>query len=74
MVRFQGELAGYIMEAVQTVDLKAVPLVVIRDAKAKDTTIRVSEEVFNRLSEISKARKASVNALIKYGGSTLARE
>ena len=64
LVRFQGELAGYISEAIETVDLKTVPLVVIRDAKSRDTTIRVSEKVFKRLSAASKARDASVNVLI----------
>ncbi len=64
LVRFQGELAGYISEAVEKVDLITVPLVVIREAKSRDTTIRVSEAVFKRLSAASKARDASVNVLI----------
>ncbi len=64
LVRFQGEFAGYIVEAIESVDLTKVPLVVIRDPKARDTTIRVSEAIFERLSSIAKERRTSVNALV----------
>lgn len=64
LVRFQGEFAGYIVEAIESVDLAKVPLVVIRDPKARDTTIRVSEAIFERLSSIAKERRTSVNALV----------
>jgi hypothetical protein len=63
-VRFQGELAGYICEAIASVDLASVPLVVIRDAKAKDTTIRVTDTIFKRLRAASDARGASINVLV----------
>jgi hypothetical protein len=63
-VRFQGELAGYICEAIESVDLASVPLVVIRDAKAKDTTIRVTDTIFKRLRAASDARGASINVLV----------
>ena len=64
LVRFQGELTAYIIQAIESVDLSTVPLVVIRDVKAKDTTIRVPEPVHRRLSELGKARGTSVNVLI----------
>ena len=64
LVRFQGEFAGYIVEAIESVDLTKVPLVVIRDPKARDTTIRVSEVIFERLSSVAKERRTSVNALV----------
>ncbi len=64
LVRFQGELTAYIIQAVESVDLLKVPLVVIRDVKAKDTTIRVPEAVHRRLAELGKERSASVNVLI----------
>ena len=60
LVRFQGELAGFISEAIETVDLDKVPLVVIRDAKAKDTTIRVNESVFDRLATRAFAARLAV--------------
>jgi len=64
LVRFQGEFAGYIVEAIESVDLAKVPLVVIRDPKARDTTVRVNEKVFQRLSTVAKDRRTSVNVLV----------
>ena len=64
IVQYQGELTGYIVEAVESVDLASVPLMVIRDVRGKDTTIRVSETVFKLLSKVSKDRHASMNVLI----------
>lgn len=64
LVRYQGQLGGFVGEAVESVDLTRVPLVVIRDTKAKDTTVRVTEAVFKRLSKMSKLREASVNVLV----------
>jgi len=64
LVRFQGELARYIVEAIESVDLSKVPLVVIRDPKSRDTTVRVSEPLFERLSNVAKERRTSVNVLV----------
>lgn len=64
LVHYQGELTAYIVEAVESVDLGTVPLLSIHDVRGKDTTIRVSEGLFARLSKFSKERKASVNVLI----------
>jgi hypothetical protein len=63
-VMFQGELTGYISEAIESVDLTSVPLVEIRDAKAKDTTIRVSDTLFKSLHAASEARGVSINVLV----------
>jgi hypothetical protein len=64
LCRHQGDFAANIVDAVMTVDLAAVPLVVIRDKKVKDTTVRVEEDVFRRLSAISESRRTSVNILV----------
>lgn len=63
-VRFQGELAAYVAEAILTVDLDNVPLVVIRDPKSRDTTLRLPQRAFERLDGIRKRRKTSINALV----------
>ncbi len=64
LVRYQGELAGFVNDAIRTVDLKSEPLVVIRDQKAKDTTIRVDRETFENLVRIAKERATSLNVLV----------
>lgn len=60
----QGEFVAFVCEAIETTDLAKVPLVVITNSKAKDTTIRVSEPIFVKLHRIAKERKTSVNVLI----------
>jgi len=64
LVRYQGELAGFVNDAIKTVDLNGEPLVVIRDQKAKDTTIRVDKETFDNLVGIAKQRATSLNVLV----------
>ena len=64
LVRYQGELAGFVNDAIKTVDLNSEPLVVIRDQKAKDTTIRVDKETFDNLVGIAKQRATSLNVLV----------
>lgn len=64
LVQYQGQLTSYIVEAIESVDLATVPLLAIRDVRGKDTTIRVSEPLFERLAALSKERGASVNMLI----------
>ena len=63
-VRYQGEFAAKMIEAIEQVDLKSIPLVKIREPKVRNTTIRVSEALFLRLTEVAKVRETSVNALI----------
>jgi Na+/phosphate symporter len=64
LVRFQGDLAKFIVEAIETVDVEHVPLVVMSEPKARDTTIRVSKEIFDRLADTAKKRNTSMNAIL----------
>lgn len=64
LVRYQGELAGFVNDAIKMVDLNSEPLVVIRDQKAKDTTVRVDKETFDNLVGIAKQRATSLNVLV----------
>lgn len=64
LVRYQGELAGFVNDAIKTVDLNSEPLVIIRDQKAKDTTVRVDKDTFDNLVAIAKKRATSLNVLV----------
>ncbi len=64
LVRFQGDLAKFIIDAIETVDVEHVPLVVITEPKARDTTVRVTKQVFDRLSRTAKKRKTSMNVIL----------
>lgn len=64
LVQYQGELASFVNEALRTVDLKNEPLVVIRDLKVRDTSVRVEQGTFQKLVATAKERKTSVNILV----------
>lgn len=64
LVRFQGDLAKFIVEAIETVDLDKARLVVITERKTRDTTVRVTKPVFDRLSAAAKRRGTSMNAIL----------
>jgi hypothetical protein len=63
-VRYQGDFQRFVIEAIETTDLGSAPLAVIRNPKVRNTTIRVSEELFLRLSVAAAARDTSVNVLV----------
>lgn len=64
MNRVQGDFVGNIVAAVKSVDLRKVPLVVIRNPKVRETTIRLDEELFNELVAIKLERETSINVLL----------
>ena len=63
-VRYQGDFARFVIDSIEKADLQNEPLVVIRNPKVRNTTIRVSEDLFRKLSEIATKRETSVNILI----------
>jgi hypothetical protein len=64
MTQYRGDLSEIVMEAVGQVNLAEAPLVDIRDPKANETCVMLSEATLRTLKKAAKQRETSLNALV----------
>jgi len=64
MTLYRGDLSEIVMEAVGKVNLAEAPLVDIRDPKAKETCVMLSEATLRTLKKTAQHRDTSLSALV----------
>src|SRR5215472_16140606 len=64
LTQYRGDLSEIVMEAVGHVNLVEAPLVDIRDPKANETCVMLSEATLRALKRTAKQRETSLNALV----------
>jgi hypothetical protein len=64
LTRRTGDFSKFVAEAIMTVDLDEVPLVLIRDPKVPLNTVRVEKKVYDRLNKAVRKRDTSMNVII----------
>ncbi len=62
--QYRGDLSQIVMDAVAEVDLKGSPLVDIREPKAGETCVMLSEACLGVLKRAAKERGTSLNAIV----------
>lgn len=64
MTQYRGDLSEIVMDAIDEVDLAKAALVDIRDPKANETCVMLSESALHTLKKLAKEREASLNTLV----------
>jgi len=64
MTQYRGDLSEIVMEAIDQVNLADAPLVDIRESKANETCVMLSESVLRTLKKAARQREASLNVLV----------
>ena len=64
MTQYRGDLSEIVMDAIDQINLAEAPLVDIRESKANETCVMLSESALRKLKKAAKQRGASLNALV----------
>lgn len=67
LIRYRGDLSVMAIEALESVDLAAVPLVSVEEQMVRDTTISLPRALHKKLKKIADDRGSSMNILVNTG-------
>lgn len=67
LIRYRGDLSVMAIEALESVDLAAVPLVSVEEKMVRDTTISLPRALHKKLKKIADDRDSSMNILVNTG-------
>lgn len=67
LIRYRGDLSVMAIEALESVDLAAVPLVSVEEKMVRDTTISLPQALHKKLKKIADDRGSSMNILVNTG-------
>lgn len=67
LIRYRGDLSVMAIEALESVDLAAVPLVSVEEKMVRDTTISLPGALHKKLKKIADDRGTSMNILVNTG-------
>ncbi len=67
LIRYRGDLSVMAIEALESVDLAAVPLVSVEEKMVRDTTISLPRALHKKLKKIADDRGSSMNILVNTG-------
>ena len=67
LIRYRGDLSVMAIEALESVDLAAIPLVSVEEKMVRDTTISLPRALHKKLKKIADDRGSSMNILVNTG-------
>jgi len=67
LIRYRGDLSVMAIEALESVDLAAVPLVSVEEKMVRDTTVSLPRALHKKLKKIADDRGSSMNILVNTG-------